>query len=83
MIEDRKRSRFLLGCLRSGLGVQRVKEEVERVYHGGTRQQTASEGGGDANKVSVHSARVWNDQVDKPNRTGICHDVGSDQRCKT
>lgn len=56
---------------------------VVRVYHGGTRQQNVTEWGGDVNKVSVHSARVWNDQVDKTNRTGICHDVGSDQRCKT
>jgi len=56
---------------------------VVRVYHGDTRQQNATEWGGDANKVSVHSVRVWNDQVDKPNRTGMCHDVGSDQRCKT
>ena len=65
------------------LGVAAGKRVVVRVYHGDTRQQNATEWGGDANKVSVHSVRVWNDQVDKPNRTCICHDVGSDQRCKT
>ena len=39
------------------LGVAAGKRVVVRVYHGGTRQQNATEWGGDANKVSVHSAR--------------------------
>ena len=66
---------FLLLCLCNVhvLAFAVGKRAVVRVYHGGTQQQNATEWGGDANKVSVHSAQVWYGQADKPNEiTRMC-----------
>ena len=66
---------FLLLCLCNVhvLAFAVGKRAVVRVYHGGTQQQNATEWGGDANKVSVHSAQVWYGQADKPNKiTRMC-----------
>ena len=75
MIEHRNISCFLLLCLCNVhvLAFAVGKRAVVRVYHGGTQQQNATEWGGDANKVSVHSAQVWYGQADKPNKiTRMC-----------